>query len=422
MSLINEMRNFVSKEKLGSENYYIPVYSTGFDIVDYRNGRIENGDFNVGINGGKIFTVIGKSGSGKSTFAIQTAINIAKQYEESQIIHLDFERSTNAARIQALSGWDEETLNNKYMLLNRDISTEKTYKLIKGIGNLKREQTNFEKLKIDTGMKDANGDTIYALPPTIVLIDSWATMIPEDIEDEKELSGSMSASSIAKTNNALIKRISGTLESANIILIIINHITQKIEIGFTKTQAQVNYLKQDETLPGGSSCIYLADTLLKLVTSTKLDESDGLGIKGFQVIGEFAKTRSNEAGRKFDMVFSQTNGFSNVLSNFINLKNAGYLKGNGRAYYFDNLPDFKFTQKNFLEKYNESEEFRKAIDENVKELYKTYIPTPDNIEDNSSNEEEDVYLEELVDEENNIWRGSDGNYYTEDGEPVEYEE
>lgn len=56
---------------------------------------------------------------------------------------------------------------------------------------------------------------------------------------------SMSASSIAKTNNAVIKRIPGILKKANITLIIINHITKKIEIGFTKTQADVNYLKQD---------------------------------------------------------------------------------------------------------------------------------------------------------------------------------
>lgn len=61
---------------------------------------------------------------------------------------------------------------------------------------------------------------------------------------------SMSASSIAKTNNAVIKRIPGILKKANITLIIINHITKKIEIGFTKTQADVNYLKQDETIPG----------------------------------------------------------------------------------------------------------------------------------------------------------------------------
>lgn len=41
----------------------------------------------------------------------------------------------------------------------------------------------------------------------------------------------MSATSIARTNNSVIKRITGPMGSANIILIVINHINKKVEIG-----------------------------------------------------------------------------------------------------------------------------------------------------------------------------------------------
>ena len=70
--------------------------------------------------------------------------------------------------------------------------------------------------------------------------------MPENVSEEEELSGQMSATSIARVNNSIIKRLAGPLERGNIILIAINHITQKIEINaFAKTQAAINYLKQD---------------------------------------------------------------------------------------------------------------------------------------------------------------------------------
>lgn len=248
--LMDSIRKTISKEKIGEENYYTPNYTTGFDIFDYRNGRIESNEPIIGLDGGRILTIIGKSGSGKSTLARQIAINIAGQYEEAQVIDMDFEKGTNLARIQTLSGWTDEMISKKYLLLNRGITSESLYKMCKSVAKLKTDPETYEKIKIDTGKVDLTGKRIFTLPPTVVIVDSWALMTPKDISEEEELSGSMSASAIAKTNNAVIKRIVGTLEMANIILIIINHITQKIEIGFAKTQAAVNYLKQDESIPG----------------------------------------------------------------------------------------------------------------------------------------------------------------------------
>ena len=243
--LMDQIREVSSKEKIGDENLHTPHYATGFDIFDYRNGRIENNEPVLGLDGGRIFTIVGKSGSGKTTFAQQLSINIAKQYKDAQIVHMDYERAMNLGRIEALSGWSQEEIKQKYLLLNSGITSESLYKIVKSICNLKLDPKNYDSLKFDTGKLDNNGKVIYELPPTIVLVDSWALMTPKDIADEEELSGSMSASSIAKTNNAIIKRLTGILEQGNIILIIVNHITQKIEVGFAKTQAAVNYLKQD---------------------------------------------------------------------------------------------------------------------------------------------------------------------------------
>lgn len=245
MALFDKFSEMIEKENLGEENNYTPTYSSGIDIVDYNNGKIDNGEVTIGFPGGRIITVIGKSGSGKTSFAIGMATHFVSGYKDGMVFHYDFERSTEDSRVKIISNWKNETYNNKYKILNRNIYSESIYQLIKGIDSIKNDPETRDAIKIDTGRVDKNGNPIYDLPPTVVLIDSWASMFPKDISEEEKLSGSMSASSIAKTNNAIAKRIIGPMERANITLIIINHITQKIEIGFTKTQAAVNYLKQD---------------------------------------------------------------------------------------------------------------------------------------------------------------------------------
>ena len=373
--LFDQINEVISKEKLGEEVLFTPTYSSGIDIMDYYNGYTnEDGETTVGFDGGKIITIIGKSGSGKSSLAIKMACNIVEDFDEGQIFHYDYERATNNARIKTISGWDDKTIKTKYKRLSRDIYSESIYQIVKAIDKLKNDPKNYESIKIDSGKLDSEGNPIYVLPPTVILIDSWAVMMPRDISEEEKLSGSMSASSIAKTNNAVIKRIAGPLERGNIILLIINHIGSKIDINqFSKTQAQINFLKQDETVPGGSSCLFLCNNLIKCTTSTKLDKDSTYGVKGFLVKGEFIKSRSNEAGKPFEMVFEQATGFNNVLTNLHNLKELGLLKGSPRAYYFEELPDIKFTLKTFEEKYWENEELQEVVQQLVEENYMQFI-------------------------------------------------
>jgi len=419
LNLADEFRGVAKKDGLGEENLYMPVYKTGIDAIDYHNGRVEgeeNEKIVVGVEGGKILTVIGPSGSGKSTAAIQIGTHIADQFEHATVTHFDFERATNIARIKGLTGWSDEKIKNKYHLMNRKIYSESVYKMCKSIANIKNKKENFDLLKYDTGIIDYNGDKVYGIPPSIVIVDSWAVMVPQNIAEEEKLSGSMSASAIAKENNSIIKRLAGPLEEGNIILIIVNHITEKIEIGPVKTKAKLNYLKQNESIPGGSSCIYMASSLLRLEPGKKLEEDETLGVKGFMSVGEFLKSRSNESGKKFDMVFSQRNGLDNLMTNFNILKDNGYLKGSPRAYYFEDCPDVKFTQKKFREKYNESVELQETVARLVDEVMVQFVPLPEKM-----GSEGELELVECVDEENDVWLGSDGNYYTGEGEEVEYE-
>lgn len=231
-SINDDIRNLIEKENLGNTTEYNEAYQTGIDMIDYRLGRVEDDELLLGLNGGKIFTIVGKSGSGKTTLALKIALCITNRFKNSQIIHLDYENASSKARTYTLAkslGISKDSIKEKYIYLNKGIYTETLYKLVKASANLKLEK--YDDLKIDTGKIDENGNPIYVLPPTIILVDSWASVIPKDISEEEELSGQMSATAMARTNNAVIKRITGCMAEANIMLFVINHLTKRVEIG-----------------------------------------------------------------------------------------------------------------------------------------------------------------------------------------------
>lgn len=193
--LINEFEKMMDsdKSKLGGKIDYQPIYSTGIDVLDYRNGSSDNdGNIRLGIDGGKVLTIVGKSGSGKSTLAVQIACQIVNDYEDGIVIHMDYERAmTEPTRIKNLTGWDDETFNNKYIIRNIDIYSETLYKLVKSLEAKKTDPKVYEQIKVDSGEVDKKGNPIYTLPPTVIIVDSWTTMVPANISEEEELSGKL---------------------------------------------------------------------------------------------------------------------------------------------------------------------------------------------------------------------------------------
>ena len=393
----------IKKDKLGTEAFS-PSYKTGLDLLDYRNGRMEGNETVLGISGGKILSVVGKSGSGKSSLAYKIAGTIIKSHEEAQGIHLDYERAGNKARIAKMTGIDMNLIHAEsdvYTYLNSNISSETLYQLVKAIYDLKMSKDN----KADFTITETyNGQKVEYMIPTVIIVDSLVTMTPTSIQEEDELSGSMSASAIAKTNNAIFKRITNFITDANITIITINHVTQTIAMGMP-TKPALNFLKQDESLPGGSSAIFLSDTLLKLETGSKLEEDKDYGIKGFTVNAHYVKSRSNAAGRKMTLVFDQENGFDNLLTNVHYLRENKLLLGSGHGYFIETMPDKKFKLKNVKEMYETDEEFRQGFDEYIMTLYSEFLSSK------AEDEEEAFTLVECVDNAKNLWKGNDGLIY-----------
>ena len=370
--LAQQFRQAVSKHKdqrMKQESGASVAYSTGFLNFDFMNGTVvhvknknrqDQKYYSVGIQDGCLVMLIGRSGCGKTTWAVQTAANIVRNYPTACIFHDDIEGGLTEYRKELLTGFHGDELVEKYISRNSGITAENFYERVKMIHDMKL--SNIEDYEYDTGLFDSRGQRIFKLEPTVYILDSVALLMPEQYTQEEELSGSMSATAAAKVNSMSFKRIIPMLKSANIILLMINHINKKIEINpMMHTKSQVGYLKQDESLPGGNTIVYLTNLLLRFDDNSKFKQDEAFGISGNLVDVTLVKSRNNRAGKTCTLVFDQNSGFDPELSLFVLLKNEKRIGGAGAYLYINGLADVKFSQKTFKQRLKESPELREAF-------------------------------------------------------------
>ena len=389
MSLLAEQfRAAVKKSKdtrMSSEADFDWAIPTGFPNFDFANGNLihvkeQNGNeydyYSVGLIDGSINMFIGRSGCGKTTFAIQAAANIVRPFEKGMIFFDSLEGGVSASRLQLLTKFDQEELRDRIIMRNSGVTAENFYERCKMIYDLKME--NKDEYLIDTGLKDSQGEPIIKMVPTVYILDSLALLMPEKYSDEDELSGQMSATASAKANTSIFKRLTQLLKSANIILLIINHITEDVSINpMMKKKASVAYLKVGEALPGGKAVTYLTNNLVRFDDHTKFKEEEGFRIRGNLVNLDFVKSRTSAAGTGTTLVFNQLEGFDSDLSLFILMKDKGLVNGAGIGLYLSDRNDMKFSQKTLKDKLNNDMEFRQLFMSEALKALKMTIRTPE---------------------------------------------
>ena len=381
MSLLaDRFRESVSKMKdhrMKSEAEFDVGYPTGFLNFDFKNGtvvyirknnEIVNKYYSVGFVDGSINFIIGRSGSGKTTFAVQAASNIIRPFPTSCMFIDSIEGGITSTRLETLTGFYGNELSERVISRNTGVTAENFYERIKKIFDEK--MANRQEYLYNTGLCNNVGEPIYKLVPTVYILDSLSMLMPEQFTEEEQLSGQMSQSAAAKTNALIFRRITPMLKSANIILIIINHITETIDINpMQRKRSQLAYLKQGEAMPGGKNPIYLGNTITRVEDCTKLKNTEGFYIDGSITELSLVKSRTSKAGKGVSMVFNQSIGFDPDLSLFLLLKEQGRINGAGAYLYIGDHTDMKFAQKNLKEKLATNPEFRNIfMDEAIKAL------------------------------------------------------
>ena len=396
MSIILErFRETLSKMKdynIKREAEFEIQYPTGFLNFDFMNGnkvRVKSAErnleyYSIGIPDGCMMSIIGRSGCGKTTFAVQVASNIVRPFDNGVVIHEDIEGGINDIRMQSLTGFYGDDFERRYARRNAGITAENFYQRMKILHDDKVE--HYEDYSYDTGLFDPEGNRVFKLVPTVVILDSVALLMPGKFTEEEELSGSMSATASAKTNSSLFKRLMPMLKAANIILIMINHITDQIDINpMQRKKGQLAYLKQGEALPGGKTITYLSNFMIRCDDNTKLKGEEAFGINGILVDMQICKSRNARSGLTTTLVFDYDNGFDPELSLLVMLKERKLVGGAGAYLYLKDRSDIKFSQKQFKEKLIENPEFAQLFIETCLETLKADIDANEKSNETLSN-------------------------------------
>lgn len=344
-------------------------YPTGFLNFDYTNGYIaeeldaSTGEisqyYNIGLTDGSFVAVIGNTGTGKSTFVIQVASNIARKFKTSTIFEDSIEGGMTVARRMSLSMFSDEEYKTRFIVRNTGITAENLYERIKLIHDLKIK--NINNFLYDTGFKDMYGNPIMKLEPTIYILDSIALLNPEKYAEEDKLSGNSAAAASAKVAAQVLRSIIPMLKSANIIFICINHILEDVQMSAMPKKQPIPYLKQGERMPKGRTVTYLANNIIRIENAQKLQADKEFKIEGSVVDVSILKSRTSGKKQATKLIFDYDNGFDPWLSLFKFLKENNLIYGAGVSMSLDKEKQFKFSQGTLKEKIKTDPEFRNAL-------------------------------------------------------------
>lgn len=386
--LLNALREN-DKKNLFKTNVTTAFHKTGFHLFDYYFGSVINihndlGEIikqepRVGQAAGTFNLFIGNTGSGKTTLASQIAANIIRQYSYANVIHYDCENRFDVSRCETItqlpaSFFDGSIGPERYMiktgLVGLDVIQEMIVKTYVTKMRLKKDMI------VQSGFKNEFGKDVMIFQPTVIVIDSITSVINEtfnpesnkDASDAEKMRGNTEGARDAKTMKGFFKDILPLCKEANIIVFGINHINSNMSMNsFIPVAKQQNFLKQDESIPGGKTMLYYPFNIVKLVAKPSDDfteESDGFA--GHMVMVEPIKSSSNQSGNNskgisFEMVFSFKYGFDPLRTIIMYGKDIGVIEGNKTRMKFKDDDSFTFSFKNIMKEKDE-----KPIWENIK--------------------------------------------------------
>ena len=358
MSMLSEMfREKVGKVKDSSrftnrEMTYSVSYPVGILPIDWAISYIQeiNGKLKaeVGIPDGTINTLIGNSGTGKTSLLVKMACNIIKPFKTSCIFFEQAETTgVTIQRIKNITGFrtDEEFLK-KFIVRDSGITIESILERVLAIHDIKIN--NPKKYLYDTGLIGPDGEKVFKFEPTVVIVDSLK-LVPSMTNPIDKDTTNMTGAQTAKSHTECFSKMLQLCKTANIIMILVNHIVKAVHTDRTPRKAEFTYLAQDEHLPNATLLNYISNLMLRLDIKGKLikdDDKNPFGISGTLVNVDVVKSRTSTSGRaKCMLVYDQDLGYDSDLSTLLMLR-MNNLIGKTSPYRIPGC-DRKFTQKNF---------------------------------------------------------------------------
>lgn len=382
----------------------VPTGMTLFDVLNanlernrYRNYSILNGGFQS-----KAYTILGESSTGKSTLAIQWAAAcvdfIDALYPGSTgLIFFDVEKYFHYERIKQLTGWTDKDMHEKLVLYHNDkTSIVDIYNKIKEICDIKEKQK--KEITIETPIYNLTGTQHVELAPTFIIIDSIAmlTRAPEfehkksgELYEEENMGQNTEAMRDAGENTKFIRKVKPLLSKYNIVLIMVNHITNDVVMSrYEAPKKYLPFLKPGQKVVGGKELIYQSASIMEIVGGERLVNDKmkyGESIHGSINKLTFKKNKNGFEGIDYPMVLSAAMGYMPELSDFELITEEKYGVNGIGSYSLTVLPELGNIKKsNCYEKCLENPLLARAIQFTAKTylVYSmVYRKTPPNLEE-----------------------------------------
>lgn len=349
---------FETDINLGTFNSGFPTldYKLAFPVDIYKKDEWIAREIAKGVLMGSYLMIVGDSGTGKSTIATQIASNIARPYQYSLVDHRDLERSAILPHVIQLSklprsDFDISNPNYRYILSQKPADHETLQKII--LRYWREKMANKDKYLIQLDQRNEYGDKIITMQPTVMIVDSVPmighTLDFADAKDVKKMEillSQMDAAQSAGAFKRMIKTVLGPMKEANIILIGISHIGQKIASNpMIHNKKDFRGLGQDEIIAGGKMNTYGAMNIIKTDRRSGKGYTieNGDGFNGFDAMITVVKTRTTVDGQLVPMIYDCDNGFDAIRSMIQYGIERGIITGNRAAMKFTNDPECKFS-------------------------------------------------------------------------------
>lgn len=374
--LLDELRSNDS-DGLFDSCAMVDSYKTGIAVLDYMLGY-KVGVYNdagelvdeyaaLGINAGCMLTIIGKSSTAKTSTLLGLAGAIVRPFKNGVIFHHDLEQAMNITRAKNMLHFNIQDMKNKYVLRHGQSTINDIKKEIMLIYKEKTE--NADKYTYESGKLDEFGQPIRLLEPTVIIIDSIPQLtvkLNENLKADWNKMIDTTSQPDNMRNTGEISRfytdILPFIRKANIIVMSVNHINSRPQLGFIPEPSELLGLKQNEHLPGGVRAAYLAHYLLKSVAigSEKYTKDDD-GFDGFGIRLEIIKSRSNQALQSMIIIYDKIHGVDPVRTCIRYADDNGLTGGNKRSKWFLNAPDKKFGMRTVTSEFRENPELYKIM-------------------------------------------------------------
>lgn len=362
-------------------------YGTGLRPLDYANGfwmKVTREDGTsymepvTGIRGGSAVTIIGTTGTGKSTAADQIGYYQIAPFADGMLFHIDAELTNYKYRMLRIMGVDSS--DNRIRLMKERIYIEDVQTMINQICDLKKSNGDLFKYTVHKGSLD--GKPFKAYVPTVFIVDSLPSFYSSDMNTD-DLGTNADGARAAKDIQRFFVNNMAKMEAYQITVIFINHIRPKIAMDrFSEPPSGIMMLSNNEMVSRGYAAQFFSQNFFRINSKkSNIYTMEDNGFKGFKSTFQVAKTKTAFIGSTVDVAFNSAFGFDPIYTNYEFAHSCGIVQGRNPWLYFDGLSEFKFNRKDFRHMYIENPDFRAGVDEVLRPHLEALIGSKDLTED-----------------------------------------